>query len=77
MVYDKWISAVPSSGQYALHDAHVASQQHLARQPFSIVWADDTDSICDLQSLYLLGQPCGQPPQNKRNTIIPDDRQKR
>jgi hypothetical protein len=46
--------------------------------PFSIVWADNTDSICDLSSvLTFFGQPCEQPPpQNKRKSIIPGDQRK-
>jgi hypothetical protein len=30
-----WDSSVPSSGHSALHDAHIASQQHLGQQKSS------------------------------------------
>ena len=45
-----------SSGHYALHDTHIAGRHPLAQQfnksqSFSIVWADNTDSICDLPSV--------------------------
>jgi hypothetical protein len=50
---DNWESAVPLSRHSVIHDARFARQQHLAQQsqPFSIVWPDNTDSICDLQCL--------------------------
>ena len=38
-----WKSAMPSSRHCAFHDAK--------SQPFSIVWEEDTDSICDLPCL--------------------------
>jgi hypothetical protein len=44
-------------------------------QPFSIVWTDNTDSICDLQCLLTYGQPREQTTQSRRNIIL-DDQQK-